>query len=46
MPAAFRLLSPNTLELKTFILRMGERVSAETICNHREACIFAANDCT
>lgn len=35
-----------TLELQTFILGMGMRVSAETICNHGEACVFSANDCT
>lgn len=29
-----------TLELQTFILGMGMRVSAETICNHGEACVF------
>lgn len=41
-----RLLSWNTPELKTFILRMGGTVSVETICNHGEAYIFPANDYT
>lgn len=42
----WKLLSPNTLELQTFVIGMGGTVSDETICNHGEACIFPANDYT
>lgn len=41
-----RLLSLNTLELKTFILGMGGTVAVETICNHGKVYIFPANDYT